>query len=254
MSFLLVGDNRTNTNWGGRGGALALHDLLGSALGAGRSVYGRELSLAAAGYGYRSRLFPASKVWLARSLAAGEVHNPLFAALHRLDRLCGAGDFLADRPERSVANLRDRMGRDAGLRDLHDRVAAADLVVVNGEGDVVFTTPVRRHVRFFAAMVYLAHDLGKPVAFVNTMLSDCARTGRDPAAYAMTAAALARCDLVAVRDRRSLELARDEMGIADLRLVPDALFSWYESQRRARAQLPADGDFVIAPPEREHYF
>ncbi len=255
MSFLLVGDNRTNNNWGGRGGALALHELLGESLGpGGRSVYGREFSLAASGYGYHSRLFPSSKAWLARSLAAGESGHPLLRALHRLDRFCGAGDFLTDDAECSVRNLRARMAGDPGLRDLHDRVAAADLVVINGEGDVVFGRPVRRHVRFFAAMVHLARDLGKPVAFVNTMLSDCARTGRDPAAFAMTRAALAACDLVTVRDHRSLALARDEMGLAHARLIPDALFHWYDRQQRARQQLPTDGDFLIAPPEREHYF
>ena len=253
MSYLLVGDNRTNNNWGGRAGGLALSSLLRGALGPGRSVFGAELTLAAAGYGFQSRLFPASKTWLAQSLATRQTRNPLVVGVRWLDRCLGAGDFLADDPARSVRNLRDRMHRDPGLADLYERVAGAEVVVINGEGDVVFSRPVRRHIRFFAAMVQLARDLDRPVVWVNSILSDCSRTGRDPVAFSLVRTALQGCDLVTVRDRRSLQLARTEMGLDRVRLVPDALFHWFEAQARAREQLPADGDLVIAQPERERY-
>ena len=251
MSFLLVGDNRSNVNWGGRAGSLALRSLLGTSLGSGTSVLGSELG-AAANYGYRSRLLPAGRQQAARSLAGRHPRNPAVRALCWLDRRLGAGDFLTDDAAASARNLERWRRRDPGLADLYARVLAADTVVVNGEGDVVFGRPVRRQIRFFAAVVELARRLDKRVAFVNTLLSDCAQTGRDPVAFALVAGALRRSHLVAVRDGQSLQIAQRDMGIADVRLVPDALFHWYERQHEARAQLPADGDFVLPPPEHGH--
>ncbi len=220
MSFLLVGDNRTNVNWGGRAGSLALHSLLAGALGAGRSVFASEM--APPGAGWR-------------------------------DRLRGDGDILRDDPAASVRNLLRRRRHDPALADLYDRVLAADTVVINGEGDVVFSRPVRRRIRYFAALVELARQLDKRIAWVNTILADCVRSGRDPLAFALTATALSHAHLVAVRDRESLRIAQRDMGLAGARLVPDALFHWHAGQKRARAQLPADGDFVVPAPEHERY-
>ncbi|HOX24959.1 MAG TPA: polysaccharide pyruvyl transferase family protein [Candidatus Krumholzibacteria bacterium] len=253
MSFLLVGDNRSNVNWGGRAGSLALFALLKESLGPGESVLGTEMSSTAADYGFHSRLFPPHRQWLARSLARRATRNPLVVAVRGLDRLLGAGDFLVDDPVASVRNLQRRRRRDPGLQGLYERVRAADTVVINGEGDVVFSRPVRRQIRFFAAMAELGRQLDKRVVFVNTMLSDCAQTGRDPVAFALTAQALRRSHLVAVRDRRSLAVAQQDMGLDRVHLVPDSLFLWYDRQRAARAQLPADGDFVLPAPEHERY-
>ncbi|MEZ4386113.1 MAG: polysaccharide pyruvyl transferase family protein [Candidatus Krumholzibacteriia bacterium] len=253
MAFLLVGDNRSNTNWGGRSASLALLALARERLGAGESVTGAELLLGPAGYGVRSRLLPPSQLPRARALAAGRVANPLLRGLWSLDRALGGGDFLTDDPEESVRNLLARRSQDPGLHRLHEQVSRADVVVVNGEGDVVFSRPVRRQVRFFAMVVHLARRLGKPVAFVNTMLADCARTGRDRRAFAATRAALELCDLVTVRDAQSLRIATGEMGLNDCRLIPDTLFTWYGVQQDARRQLPRNGDFVIPHPELDRY-
>jgi polysaccharide pyruvyl transferase WcaK-like protein len=250
--FLLVGDNRSNSNWGGRSASMALFALLRRDLGDGASVYGSELLLASAGYGYRSRLFPRSKLWVARSVAVSESRSPLLRSVRGLDRMLGGRDFLAATPERSVRNLLEWRRSDPGLQSLYDRIEQADIVVVNGEGDVVFGRPVRRQIRFFAAMIQLGRMFGKRVVFVNSMLSDCAITGRDPQAFATMAAALRACDVVAVRDVRSLRIARQEMGLQSAAYVPDSLFHWYESQKSARQQLPPNGDFLLPHPEHEY--
>lgn len=253
MSFLLVGDNRSNVNWGGRADSLALYSLLGETLGRGQGVLGSEMSITAAEYGFQSRLFPPQRQQLARSLALRRTRNPAVAGVRWLDRVLGAGDFLTGDPVRSVRNLHRSRHRDPGLQDLYGRVAAAETVVINGEGDVVFSRPVRRQIRFFAAIVELARQLDKRVVFVNTILADCTQTGRDPEAFAVVTTAMAASHLVTVRDRHSLAIARQDMGLADVRLVPDALFHWYGIQQRARAQLPADGEFVVPPPEPDSH-
>ncbi len=253
MPFLLVGDNRSNTNWGGRSASLALFSLVRTELGTGESVTGGELGRSSADYGFRTRLLPPSKLWLARALTTRPTRNPLVTAWKSVDRALGAGDFLTDDPERSVRNLLNWRARDPGLQSLLDRVERADVVVVNGEGDVVFGRPVRRQVRFFAMIIHLARKLGKRVVFANAMLSDCPRTGRHPGAFAAMTSALRLCDVVCVRDPHSRHLAREEMGIADCHLVPDALFHWYDVLHEARRQLPANGDFVIPHPENDRY-
>jgi len=251
MGHLLVGDNRTSGNWGGRAGSIALAALLREGFGEGESVYSSELLLSSSDYGYRSRLFPRSKAWVAREVAVSASRNCIVCGVRWLDQRLGPGDFLAADPARSVRNLLAWRGSDPGLQSLYDRVAAADIVIINGEGDVVFARPSRRQILFFAAVIRLARQLGKRVAFVNAQLSDCPLTGRNPEAFDVIAGALQECHFVSVRDPESRLIAQREMGLGEAAMIPDALFSWFDAQRDARTHLPSNGDFVIPPPERE---
>ena len=49
----------------------------------------------------------------------------------------------------------------------------ADLLVLDGDGDIIFSTPPRRATLFLLAMIELGIRLKKPVFLVNSMISDC---------------------------------------------------------------------------------
>ena len=95
----------------------------------------------------------------------------------------------------------------------------------------------------------LALRAGKHVFFVNAMLSDCPRTGRNQATVGRTR------DLFATVSRRvpdpeSIEYLRTCMPGVTAELIPDALFAWQPDARQIAASLPPNGNLIVPFPER----
>ena len=70
-------------------------------------------------------------------------------------------------------------------------------------------------------MIELGIRLGKPVFFVNSMISDCPQTGRYSATLATIKRLFAQCKAVALRDPDSLAFVQQEMPetVASLSLI-----------------------------------
>ena len=79
---------------------------------------------------------------------------------------------------RALSNLLKGRVRYSELGKIYDQARRADLILVDGDGDIVFSTPPRRQTLFLLAMIALGIRLQKRVAVVNTMLSDCAVTAK----------------------------------------------------------------------------
>jgi polysaccharide pyruvyl transferase WcaK-like protein len=249
---LLVGDNRQTPNWGGRAAGIALVDLLGEAFDIRETVEGREFRLESAGYGLVGTLMPARfdhlllHMWLNRA-----AHKP-FDWVARIEAAAGARDFVSEDPQQTVDDIERYRGRIPELDALWRRVHQSDVVVVNGEGDFVFTTPARREVSFMLAMMALANKAGKPTYFLNAMLSDCPRTGRNATTLQHMHAALRRCAGVLVRDPESLAYITETMPTVPARMVPDALFAWQARADELSRNVPANGDVILPHPVRRH--
>lgn len=137
-------------------------------------------------------------------------------------------DFVDIDPRRSLERFMKAARRDAGLARLKHRFAEADMVVINGEGSMVFRRPPRRDLNFQMFAVELATELGKPVCYINALASDCPSTGGNPEVEDAVRTSLTKCAVVAARDPVSLERLH-KLGLDSVVLTPDAMYTW--SQR-----------------------
>ena len=215
---VLVGDNRDRGNVGCRATSIALSDLLGSEFtltgAVGGSVVERPLRIGLAGRvpGWDRT---AKRAW--RSTTAWNLGHLVPASLRP--------DVAITTPQELAELLLNHRG-DAAVASLIQTIENADLVVVNGEGDLIAADPPRRKLVFLLALMEVAHRLGIPCAYVNAMVSDPPAGERNARVLDAARDVLSRCSVVALRDRQSVALAEDLHLHAAPQWVPDALFTW----------------------------
>jgi polysaccharide pyruvyl transferase WcaK-like protein len=253
MKVFFVGDNRTALNWG-RGASLALSQLLSGSFQITGRVTGDLFVLGTAEVGYVNTLMPARCYPLFLRLLNNRKKKRTYSWYLGLERAWGARDFISENPAESVDLLLARKGRYPALARIHDQAEEADAMVLDGDGDIIFSTPPRRETLFLLAMIELGLRLKKSVFLVNSMISDCPSTGRNVRTLATARNLFARCRAVALRDPESLEYVRKEMPEANACYIPDSLFAWFPRFQEAAAQPPANGDFMLPHPEKDEYW
>lgn len=252
MKVFFVGDNQSNVNWG-RGASIALRQLLAGSFEITGSVAGELFDLSKADAGYIHTLMPARYYRVFRHILNRQTRRT-FRRYMQLEQFLGARDFIEEDPAASVSNLIANAKRYPALGRICDELDQADLMVVDGDGDIVFSTPPRRQTLFLLAMMELAVRLRKPVILVNSMISDCPTTGRNEKTLAAARKLFAQCRAVYLRDLESLEYAKAQMPEVNANFVPDSLFAWYPIFADEASRPPANGDFLMPFPEMvEHW-
>jgi polysaccharide pyruvyl transferase WcaK-like protein len=252
MKVFFVGDNRTTVNWG-RGASIALGQLLSSSFEITGSVTGDFFDLSTSEGAYVGGLLPPRHSGLFRYLWLRKGRWP-FAWYIKLEELLGAKDFIAEDPTVSIDNLMAHKHRQPALARIYDRAAEADLVVLDGDGDIIFSTSPRRQTLFILAMIELGIRLKKPVFLVNSMISDCSLTGRNDKTLAAARRLLAQCRAVSLRDHESLAYVQREMPETNASFIPDSLFSWFSHYANGSSYPPLNGDFLLPHPEKDEYW
>jgi polysaccharide pyruvyl transferase WcaK-like protein len=171
-----------------------------------------------------------------------------------MEESLGARDFIDEDPAVSVANIISQKAKYVALAEIYNGVNEADVIIVDGDGDIIFSTPPRRETLFLLAMIELGIQLKKDVVLVNSMISDCPMTGRNLGTVAAAKRLLTQCSAVALRDPVSFDFVRAEMPGVTARYIPDSLFWWYSLYNRPTAKPPANGDFLLPFPERLDYW
>jgi len=251
MKILLVGDHRDAMNWGGRGQSIALAQLLGRRFQIASDIAGETVGDYGAQGCHVGTMLPYKHFRFLRN------NRSKFKPIDwyvRLEEALGARDFVTDDPVETAADLIRYRSKNPVLAEIYEKMVAVDLVVINGEGSGVFSTPFRRDFFFQLAMIELAVKLGKKAVHVNGIISDCPFTGRNTADVAAARVTLKKCNAVLVRDPESLEYVRKEMPEVTVDYAPDALFTWYPIYERFGACVPPNGDLVIPPIEKSEYF
>ncbi len=251
MKALLVGDNSTNPNWGGRGASIALYQMLADKFQITGTITGSTFSLYSAGFGYVNTLLPPRYNWLFLNLLAKRHNRKIFDYYIRMEELLGAKDFIAHDPVETVENILRYKSKHKEIQEVYDKAQNTDLLVIHGEGDVVFTTPPRREALLLLGMAELGLQLNKKVVFVNALISDCPITGCNQKTLEYARKTLSRCNAVVVRDHQSLEYVKKEMPEALSSLVPDSLFTWYPIIEKNGSVVPGNGDFILPYPENK---
>ena len=252
MKVFYVGDNRTSPNWG-RGASIALTQLLSGSFQITGRVTGDFFELDSAQVGYVNTLMPAKHYGLFLRLLHRRQRRP-FGWYLKLERLLGAKDFIAEDPAESVDNLLANKRRHPALARIHEEAEQADLLVLDGDGDIIFSTPPRRQTLFLLAMIELGIRLKKSVFLVNSMISDCPLTGRNQKTLAAARSLFARCRAVALRELESLQYVQKEMPEADCSYIPDSLFAWHPLYQGVAGKPPLNGDFLLPYPEKDEYW
>jgi polysaccharide pyruvyl transferase WcaK-like protein len=252
MKVFFVGDNRGTVNWG-RAASIALDQLLSTSFEIAGRVTGDFFDLPAAEAGYVGTLLPPRYYRYFKYLMLRRQRWPIGWYI-KLEELSGAKDFIAEDPAVSIDNLLAHRHRYPALAQLYDQAAESDLLVVDGDGDIIFSTPPRRSTLFLLAMIELGIRLKKPVFLVNSMISDCPITGRNNTTLSYGKRLFAQCRAVALRDPESLEYVQREMPETNSSLIPDSLFSWFSLYQNDSSSPPLNGDFLLPHPERAEYW
>ena len=253
VKVFYIGDNRTSPNWG-RGASIALAQLLSGSFQLTGRVTGDYFQLGATTLGYVNTLMPLRFSWLFLYLLRNQSRRKAFGWYIKLERFFGARDFIAENPAESVDNLLAHKHRHPALAQIFDQAKVADLLVLDGDGDIIFTTPPRRETLFLLAMIELGVRLKKRVFLVNSMISDCPLTGRNQKTLATARNLFAQCQAVALRDPESLEYVQKEMSGVNCCYIPDSLFAWFPLYQEPTAKPPANGDFLLPHPEKDEYW
>ncbi len=251
LKVFFVGDNRSTVNWG-RGASLALGQLLSSSFKITGRVSGDFFVLATAEAGYVGTFMPPKYYQLFRRLLN---HTRRSTAWYiKLEHFWGAKDFISEDPAVSIDNLLAHKDRHPALARIYDQAKAADLMVLDGDGDIIFSSPPRRQTLSLLAMIELGLRLKKPVFLVNSMISDCPLTGRNDTTLAAAKRLLAQCRAVSLRDPESLEYVQKEIPEAKSCLIPDSLFAWFSLFENGSSYPPLNGDFLLPHPEKDEYW
>jgi len=239
-------------NWG-RGASIALSQLLSSSFEMIDSITGDLFNLSTAEAAYVGTIMPPKYYGLFRYMFLRRHRRP-FSWYITMERLSGAKDFITEDPAVSIDSLLAHKDRHAALGRLYDSASKADLLVLDGDGDIIFSTPPRRQTLFLLAMIELGVRLGKPVFLVNSMISDCPLTGRNMATLATARRLLAQCRAVSLRDPESVEYVRKEMPETTPSYIPDSLFAWAPYFENLSSHPPLNGDFLLPHPEKSEYW
>jgi polysaccharide pyruvyl transferase WcaK-like protein len=247
-----IGDNRTGVNWG-RSASIALRQLLAGTFEISGCVTGDLFELSKAEVGYVGTLMPPKYHRIFQYLCHRRRRRP-FGWYIKLEEMFGAHDFVAEDPATTIDNLLAHKARYPALARIYNQAREADILVLDGDGDIIFSTPPRRHTLFLLAMIELGIRLGKPVFLVNSMISDCPLTGRNTKTLSAARRLFAQCRAVSLRDPESLEYVRKEMRETIATLIPDSLFSWFPIYAGEDSYPPRNGDFILPYPEKDEYW
>lgn len=135
-------------------------------------------------------------------------------------------DFIVESIERSINIFYRKAKRNALYKEILQNIMKCDAIIINGEGDAIFTTPFRRQYLFLLMILKIAQRNGKKTFYVNAMFSDCPKSGRNLKTLNQTINIMAQCTLVIARDLDSFNYLNQFEHSINLKYVPDALFSW----------------------------
>lgn len=246
--ILLVSDTTRRLNWGARAANLALQQHLTSRLGP-MELLPAELSDSPA---MIRTVLPVS---IASPLLTRRNKNRALSIYYSFEQLLGMkADYIEADPCKSSQNIiENRDQKD--IRDLYEAIERADVVIVDGDGDLIFRNPAGRIPLFNLAAIDLAVRLGKQVHYINSIFADCPISGRDTEFLQHTRATLSKCATVSLRDHTSIAHAQFLAPELKVRYAPDALFLWQERVAEAAEDLPANGDLIIPySQEKPEYF
>lgn len=207
--FVLVNDNTDNPNFGCRATSISLARILGS-----RGVLLGTVKKRVADHAVS--LVGESSLWK--------------RAARRLLRSSSGPkqDWITPDLRRNVELLLLHRRHVREFNELLTYIESSHCVVINGEGSGIFRPDPRRDLLFQLTIIELCKELGKPVSYVNAMISPAPDGSWNEQTAETFFRAAANCESVILRDPESYSLAKQHALVPEtLHFVPDALFGWH---------------------------
>ena len=213
--ILFVCDNRDVLNWGCRATSIALGQLF-IKIGQIESISRKTASM---NHPIGSKI----SLKFIKRFSKKKRNKRFIQLIYYI--LGGKNDYISNDPIKSVEIFLKAKKHDYELKNIYYKFLKSDIVVINGEGSLIFRNPPRRDLHFQLFTIELACTLNKPVYYINTMASVCPVTGSNNITEKAVYKTLKNCQSVVTRDPVSLELL-NKLGLKNVSWLPDALFSW----------------------------
>ena len=255
MKILYVGDNRNRVNWGCRATSKALktlifenniHELTGT-------IDGKEVDGGFTKINF-SRII--SVKWF-KIIERRSRKYSIFRLLHYIILLFGEEqDFISEDIDKSVAFFEKNHQYFPKLSQINKHLGKCEAIVINGEGDMIFTSPPRRNALFYLMLLSLANKRGKLTFYVNAMISDPPNQKRNESTVMSMLKVFVNCNKITLRDPFSYEILSelDKNRTLKFEYIPDALFTWVKYFKDEKLSVPIIGDSIIPWPENDYYY
>lgn len=231
MKIVYVGDNRGRGNFGCRATSTALSQIISDENEIVGRIYG-DYTNNDTGELFFYKYLPA---WVYEKLGKLKHWKYLKKGLYLFNRMLKRKnfklsnfDFIGYDFDKSIKNLIKCIPANPHLKEFALRQYNFDALVVNGEGSFIFATPPWRECFIEAMLMHWAQKMGKKVYFLNGMLSDDPYSPRNEKAIKLINPIFSKSEVVSVRENYSYEFAKENFKDINLKLYPDALFSWYK--------------------------
>ena len=173
-------------------------------------------------------------------------YRSLYKKICRLDAATGAlKDYICEDPEQSLNRFHQFKTKYPDLAELEVQIAQADGVVINGEGTLIFSNPMKRDALYLLFIIALARSVKKPVFLLNAMITECPYSGSDTSVLKKASELLKYCSLIGCREEETFSYTESLVGRASLRLIPDALFTWGERFCQAASAIKTSPELCL---------
>lgn len=174
----------------------------------------------------------------------------IFHMVQHIDKIFGGThDYITNDPDQSVKNYRSFIRSNPKLSTLQDKINESNGIIINGEGTLIFGRPTQRDALYLLFVIALAKILKKPVYLLNAMVTSCPYNGEDETLIRKAIPLLKYCKIVALRESYSYEYVASLVGEENIRLIPDALFTWGPRIRYCAKAVRQEPRLCIAHPD-----
>lgn len=231
MKIVYVGDNRHRGNYGCRATSTALSQIISKNNEIVGRIYGDYTNVDMGDLFYYKYYPKFVYKWIGKRKHI-DIIRKFFYCFHRIIKrgnyYFSNYDFIGLDLDKSIDNLIKCLPANPNLKDYDLRQYDFDALVVNGEGSFIFATPPWRECLIEAMLMHWAQKLGKKVYYLNGMLSDDPHSEHNDKCIKVINDIFSKSDVVGVREYFSYNYATQYFNNINLKLYPDALFSWYD--------------------------
>ena len=231
MKIVYVGDNRNRGNFGCRATSTALSQIISSENEIVGRISGRYTNFDT-GNLFFCKFYPK---WLYKFLGKRKYWEHLKVVFYIFNRFLvhshyyfSIFDFINYDFDKSIENFIKCLPANENLKEFDLRQYDFDALVVNGEGSFIFSTPPWRECMIEAMLMHWAQKMGKKVYYLNGMLSDDPYSEHNDKTIQCIQPIFEKAEVISVRENYSYKYAKSNFKNINLKLYPDALFSWYD--------------------------
>lgn len=248
MRIVYVGDNRVRGNFGCRATSTALsqliekkHEIVGVISGKYTNTDCGDLFFYQYYPGFVYKCISKIKYWSFLRTGLYYFHRLLKGHKFWFSNF----DFISYDFDKSIYNLKKCLPANDYLKELDLDQYDFDALVVNGEGSFIFAELPWRECLVEAMLMHWALKKGKKVYFLNAMLSNDPYSKQNMITIRKVKEIFNKCNVVQVREYVSYEYAKKYFSDANIKLRPDALFTWYKYINDGFSV--SDGKYFIGP-------